>query len=116
MTLGLTTALFAASAFLLAAIALWCALSDRKSFATKRDFDKLLDEYDEWCDKIRVALGRAARMKRAMMDGTLPTGETSGGELVAASPATPEDGSPSFPLTARQLAIQNNILSRRRKV
>src|SRR5215813_15508464 len=64
VTLGLTTVLIAASGFLLALVALISVMRDRGQFATSRDFEKLLDEFDEWKDHIRVAIGRASRLKR----------------------------------------------------
>jgi len=109
----LTTVLISASAFLLACLALYFAAQAPLGYKRlARDFDTLQDQFDEWKDAIRVALGRASRMKRAINEShSAGDGATPVGGADALQP-TPDGAAPDF-LTPRQRFFQNQILARR---
>ena len=112
VSLTLTTALIAASAFFLALFSLIFVLRDRERFSTRRDFDKLLDEFDEWKDHIRVAIGRAARLKR----DTVPVPDDVQPSSDPSSSAAEPSGEGLFRLTKHQSEINAAILKRRAKI
>ncbi len=95
-------------ALVVASVALIVALQRQKpSDDLVRAFNALENDFANLEDHVRSALGRISRLKRATMNGEVPT---PGAEEAAEAPAP----LPLFPgLTARQAAIHSQIIKRR---
>lgn len=78
----------------------------------KRAFEALEEEFEDQRDHVRSALGRISRLRRGIMPSPI---QGDGGVETPGTESDSDTGQVGSTLTARQAAVQSQIMKRRSK-